>query len=299
MIERACLSDLNIIKGLYKNIYPVSYTNYWFNNEYIPFETYYIKNESGICGSVVAKKHSMWLKGKKIEYAYLSHVYLSITEKDKTTYETMIKEVLNELSYQSLFVVVKPDDKKLYTDLGFESFYPKVNYKLTRDQIEILPKTGISNSFSEIELLDVYSKYASHFDGTNCRDSEYYHKLIMRFSDNNHGIVVYRNNNVAEGYAIFDYSTYPVKISEIIYLNSNALLRLLSYALSYKNTVEFSLTKAENLGRIIPTAVGVKEEEIYGYITDYYLLNKLYDTDVKSVKEFKELLKPTFINEEY
>ena len=56
MIERTTPADDNRVKTLFNNLYPAAYNDYWFKEEYNPYENYYVKDNSDIVAFMAAKK---------------------------------------------------------------------------------------------------------------------------------------------------------------------------------------------------------------------------------------------------
>ena len=89
-----------------------------------------------------------------------------------------------------------------------------------------------------------------------------------------------------------------MQIIEIVYLNSLALEKMVSYLLNYKDTVRFHLSQMENISRLWPNADWWDKTTVLAKISDTELFNRLFNTDFSSSEQLMEKIKrPLFHNE--
>ena len=289
MIQKAESKDLYNVNTLYSNLYPSSFVDYWFDEEYDPLQTYLVQEDNRIISSLSAKNGILHLEGKNLGYTLLSQLYINGDYNKSDFAKNMIREVMEELSYQRLIVLAKPEGNEVYKQLGFEPLFTKKNYTIHRNQVPVYLTSGIYDKYNDRDLLNVYTKYITHFNGSKVRDlsdfekKKEYHKAMGR-----RVLAFYKGENSCEGYVVYDPTTYPLQIHEFVYLNSVAFMKMLSYLLNIKDSVSLSLIAKENINKMIPTAVGKERSDTWAKITDYSLFNRLYNTNISSIKELMD-----------
>ena len=301
MIKKAQDIDIEIIKGMYAKLYNPKFASFYFENIYKPLNTYLIKDEDKIVSTLAVNRHSLWLNNKKINVSYISSFY-TLAEYHSSTYsDVLIKEVIEEMTYNDLITIIQNKNVESYEKYGFKIIYQQKNYLLSRKQIPIYPSAGITNITNIDELADLYQKFTYYFDGYFHRDKDYYRLKLKWLNDCAYKLIGYNNQyGQLEGYLIYDLASEPLVVKEIIYLNSIAFLKLISYVLNISENIILSLSNNENILKLIPTAVYNKKDYILARINDIALFNRLYNSNVKNINEAFELSgKPLFINEDY
>ncbi len=299
MIRKADTQDYNALHTLYSNSFPQDYVNYFFEKEYDPFDTYLVEDNGEIAATIYAKKVDIMLKGYPVRAVFLKNPYRNALMREEANQRIMMQEILEEISYNNLLVFVRPEGNEIYKKMGFEPLYIQRQYTISRAQVPVYPTSMIYDTYEDIDLLHVYEQYASHFEGYGIRDLKYYQsKRIYNDAMNYRTLAYYSAEHKCEGYVVYDLSDDPIRIEEIVYVNSVAFLKLISYLLNLKGSIEFAVSPLEKISRMIPTAVGKLKTDIWAKIMDYSLLNRLLQSGYTTVNDLAEgSAKPLFYHD--
>ena len=250
-----------------------------------------------VVSSLQVNYHGMILNDTRI---VASMLFGAITQDDDPEYfKPLLEDVLDEVSRKTLVSLVITKTPKYYLPYGFETVYKRKTYEISRDDLKNRSFEGVGKAFDLPELEAVYRRFTSHFNGYYERDRDYWIKAFKQYQFLRNNIVVYRSEEgVVEGYLVYSMTQQKVYVDEIGYLNGTALIRLLCYALKYKNRAEVTVSESENLNIAIPKIKGTVKPVMMARINDYALFNRLYQSDVRKVPDgFKLGGKPLYINE--
>ncbi len=299
MIRKADEKDLNTLYTLYSNTYPRDYVEYFFDYEYKPFDMYLTEDAEGISSAIFGAKETVRIQNYPIQAVVLKNAIRNANMRNEENQRALLKEILEEISYQNLLVLVEPKGNDIYKKMGFEPYCVLKQYTIYRNQVPVYPTGMIYENYEEADLLRAYEAYASHFDGYPLRDvNTYVKKRAYNDAMNYRTLAYYSSEHVCEGYVVFDINEDPIRIVEIVYLNSVAFLKLISYLLNLKDCVEFTLTPQENIVRMIPTAIGKTKAEVWGKIMDYSLFNRLLQTKYSTLNDLLEGSRKPFLYHE-
>jgi len=301
MIKKAQEIDIEIIKEMYAKLYSPQFVSFYFDNVFKPLNTYVIKDQGKIVSTLAVNRHGLWLKGKKINASYISALYTLPEYRNSALFDVLIKEVIEEMSYNDLITIVQSKSLESYAKYDFRSVFQQKNYLLSRAQIPLYPSTGIVNITNIDDLAQLYHQFTYYFDGYFHRDKDYYQLKLKWLNDCGYKLIGYTNQHgQLEGYLIYDPSCNPLVVKEIIYLNSIAFLKLLSYALNISENLIISLSNNENILKLVPTAIYNKKDYVSARLNDIELFNRLYNSNIKNINEAFALSgKPLFLNEDY
>ena len=298
MIQKAQESDFSRIRAYLNLYYPPHYVKYWMSQQYSSFDSVLLPSQNGPEGFACVKHHAMTLLSERIGYSFVSHFHVNQDRREDE--KKMLAEILDDVSYRDLLVLTEAgDNDELFKQAGFVPFVTRRYYELDRTERRLNDASGIADNYTDTELKRTYDSYTSYFDGAMLRDELYFRKRQEYMKMAGWKCIVYRNrSNEAEGYAVFDPSSYPMQIIEIVYLNSLALEKMVSYLLNYKDTVRFHLSQMENISRLWPNADWWDKTTVLAKISDTELFNRLFNTDFSSSEQLMEKIKrPLFHNE--
>ncbi|MEA5026752.1 hypothetical protein SDC9_93026 [bioreactor metagenome] len=301
MIKKAQENDIRGLQELYAKTYSPQFVAHYFTSVFKPFNTYVIKDNTAIVSTLAVHRHPVWLNGKKINVSYLNFLFTAYEYRSLNYTETMISEVMEEMIYNDLLTFISCADAQPFISWDFHNIYQRKSYLLSRNQLPVYSQFGITADVPIGELTNLYQHFMCYFDGYRHRDKDYYQNKLQEISATGRKLIgCFNRQNDLEGYLIYDPKTDPLEIKEIIYLNSGALLKLLSYVLNQARVIKFTLSAGENLARIIPTAIYNTNDQLMVRMNDLELFNRLYGSDIKSVSEaFRMSGKPVNFNEEY
>jgi len=213
----------------------------------------------------------------------------------------LIQQALAEQSCKTLVTLVSTDSEQRYQSYGFAAVYHQRHFTVRPSDFSSRSYYGTDKQFSLSELSAVYRRFTSHFNGYILRDDDYWLRLMDELAARRLNLAVYHNGQgVAEGYMIYKLAKKQTEVSELVYLNGKAMVRLLSYGLRLKPQLDIAVAVDEDLTRAFPKAVSRVQPCMAAHVNDYKLFNALYQSQVKDVAAaFAVSPKPLFISERY
>ncbi|MBQ9037127.1 MAG: GNAT family N-acetyltransferase [Erysipelotrichaceae bacterium] len=223
------------------------------------------------------------------------------TEQNKEYFRELMNDVLDEVSRKTLVTLLLTNKPNDYTQYGFEAIYKRKTYNISRSDLKNRSFDGVGGPFEISELVKVFREFASHFNGYYERDNNYWIEAFRQYQFLRRNIVSYRNEEgKVEGYMVYQITQQKIYVDELVYLNGTALIRLICYALKFKNNIEVTVSENEDLSKAMPKIRSTSRTVMMARINDYPLFNKLFESDVRKVREgFGLCDKPLYINERY
>ena len=158
----------------------------------------------------------------------------------------------------------------------------------------------MTNQVKSSELLMVFQKFSAIFDCYYDRDLNYYSDLIRRVTCCDEQIATYYEGDQLQAYCIYVDKKDEVLISEIIYLDSLSLMKLLKYVLDHYLYVCVEVSESERLERVFKQSIPRTHAHTMVRLNQPKLYNKLFNVDVKNTKQFiSSLKKPILLNEKF
>ena len=215
--------------------------------------------------------------------------------------EDLLKDVSDEISRKTLVSLAITANGDRFAALGFEPIYKKRIYEIRKSNLANRSYQGCGKSFSVNDLISVYREFTSHFNGYYLRNNEYWLNLYTQLQASRYNIVVYRNSEeVPQGYMIYRITQTKVLVDELVYLNGEALIRLLCYGMRFKDVMEVRVSQSEDLSRAVPKIKCQVVPYIYARINNPDLFNRLFNSKIRNTRQgFGIGEKPLFINEKY
>ena len=304
MIKEARAENKPEIMELWKSAYPTrsrAYLSFYFKHLFDEGKCLYLPQDQRIISSLQMQPHVVRFANRKLECTYILGVATLPDYRRRGHMRYLMNTALDELSHNHLITFIEAFNPKLYEPFGFETVYDAKRYTINTHYFEKVNKSGVSHQVSARELSDLYLKYSKHFDCGYVRDLHYY-ELFMNRAVLDHGnLCVYRDqNHELRGYAVYSENSVEVKISELVYLDSVALMKLLRYVSDGYPDVSVCVSQSEQLERLFTLTIPKRSAMTMARINNYELFNKLYNTKVKTPKEaFAILKRPIFLNEIY
>ncbi len=304
VIKEAKSKNKAEILELWKSAFPTksrSYLEFYFKHIFDDGKCLFLPQDNRIIASLQMNEHVMHCMGRKLECAFILGVATLPDYRLRGHMRYLMESALDELSHNHLITLIEAFHPKLYEPFGFQTIYSTKTYTINTHYFNKVNTKGVSHNFTAMELMDLYQKYIRHFDGAYIRDLHYYDLLIKRSILDHGNICVYRNkHHEVSGYAIYTENSVEVKISEIVYLDSLSLMKLLKFVSNGYPDVTVQVSQSEKLERLFPLTIPKKMGKTMARINHYDLFNKLYNCNVKTPKEaFSKMKKPIFLNEIY
>ncbi len=304
MIKEAKAENKAEIMELLKSAYPTrsrAYLSFYFKHLFDEGKCLYLPQDNRIISSLQMQEHIVHFAGRKLECTYILGVATLPDYRRRGHMRYLMNTALDEISHNHLITFIEAFNPKLYEPFGFETVYDSKSYTINTQYFEKVNKKGVSHHVSATELSELYQKYSKHFDCAYARDVHYYELFLNRSVLDHGNICVYRDpNHELSGYAVYSENSVEVKINELVYLDSIALMKLLRYVSDGYPDVNVKVSQSEHLERLFPLTIPKKSGMTMARINNYELFNKLYNCHVKTAKEAFEILKrPIFLNEIY
>ena len=302
MIKKATLEDKEKVYHLWKSVFAFDdggSIDYYFNHIYQDNNCFVIKNKEGIISTLCYNKHSLFLNGKRLKASFICGVATSYSYRHQGYMHRLMQEVLDELAQQELITFIQAYSPGLYKKYGFEMIYTRKKYHLQPSQVIRCSLSGIEHTFTDEELVTLYNKFTSLFDGYYIRDIDYYRNFRNELNAESGRMITYRNEEgILEGYMVYYTANNEVRIEEIQYLNSLAFIKLLNYAFEINTDVTLFVSEREAIEMIVSDVYPERVGLMMARVNDYELFNKLYSVNVSSVQEAFDISnKPLFIRE--
>jgi len=301
MISKAEGMDKQAVYKIWKNAFAQDdggYTDFYFSRYYRDQDTFVAKNKDEVIGCCSKHPHEVMLHGRMIRCSMIVGMAVKPNWRHKGVMHQLMDVILDEIDHQELITMIQAYQPKLYEPFGFETVYTRRNWTIRKSEVKRI-KHEVSVPTAK-DCLILYGQFVSRFNGYVIRDLAYFETWFKEI-EAEHGklIAVYKEKKI-QGYAAIYVENGRLEIRECLYLNSNALLQMVNYALTIHPEVVLQVSGSENLSKVFPHS---KMEEI-GYtmvrLNNPELFNRLYNCNVKTVKEAMCLNKePLYMHENH
>jgi hypothetical protein len=304
MIQKSTLEDREKVYRLWKNVFSFDdggSIDHYFEHIFKEENCYVIKNKEGIISTLCYNKHSLFLHGKRIKASLICGVATNYNYRHQGYMDRLMREVIEELEHQELITLIQAYSPNLYLKYGFEMVYYRKKYHLFPHQVAKCSLKGIEMDFSDEELVGLYNKFMSLFDGYYIREADYYENLRHELYAESGRMITYRNEDgVLEGYMVYYIDEEEIRIEEIQYLNSYAFIKLLNYCFDLKEEITVYVSQNELVELMVENYTPEQVGYMMARINDYELFRQLYGENVENVKEAFDISgKPLFIRENW
>ncbi len=302
MIRIARDSDKETVEEMWLQCFPQEskdYIRYFFDEVYTNKNTWVQWEGEHIVSSAQRYQHEMMLNGKVLATSMIVGVATMEEFRNQGYMRNMMEVMLDACAHQELITLIQAYDTHLYIPYGFEMVYFHKKYRFTRDNIKYCSNDGCSYDVSNDDLLRCYSKAMKRFTGFYIRTSKSFQRIKNELAKTRGRVLGYYDaHGNLSAYALMRVEQSVAILEECIYFDTIGLSKLLNLALQYRAIVELHTSEFEDLSILYPE---VKAEEVgfmMAKINDYDLFNRLYQTNVSSLREFFEnSSKPNYINE--
>lgn len=303
MIRVAEEKDREIIYHLWQNSFSIKNSetlNSFFNYEMNDGKTVLCEKDDKIVATVFMKDMNIMFHGKLLKSVFLSHAATHPDYRKTSAMEECMKSVLDECERKALFTFVEATSFSFWENFGFQEATSHRFYELDQRHFEKVKRTDVYENATAEELKQLYDEFMTHFDGYKVRSHEDFKKMMKECDASNERILIARHHDQPAGYIRFSVEGKYVKVKEVIYLGSNAFLKLCKAALAQHDILLLELSEAEHIEKIFPLALPRKRVSVMVRCNNFPLFNKLYNTKVKTSKDaYAFSKKPKFMNEKY
>ena len=303
MIREACEKDKNELYQLYKSSFSIKNAqsiDCFFDHGMNEGKTIVCEKDDKIVASVFMNDMNISFHNKVLKSTFLSHFASHPDYRKTSAIDECMKSALEECEKKVLFTFVEADSYNFWENYGFQEACSHRFYELEHRFFENVAYKEVYEDASAEELKMIYDACMKYFDGYKNRSIHDFEIMIQEASKLNERILIARNQSKPMGYIRFVVEGKYVKVREIIYLGSNALLRLCKAALAQHDSILLELSDAERIEKMFPLAIPRKRVSIMVRCNNIPLFNKLYNCKVKTSKDaYAYSKKPKYMNEKY
>lgn len=289
IIRKATEKDKARVESAWRSIFSHDdngHSDYYFKFAYDEDQSYLLTSDQDeLISAAQVHTKTLVLAKKVIEVSFIVGILTLPAYRKQGYMKKLLTKILEIEERKHHFTFIQAYDPTLYLPYGFEPIYERSIYSLEPSQVPVLSPSGVNYKVEESDLLALYKKFIKHFDGTIRRDLEDFKRLSLEITAQGGKIIGFINNNVLEAYACILFENGKVIIDEVVYLNANALLKLLNSITSINKPIEIRVSPKENLKKILPLAS--VENDVYTFVrlNDAKLFNELYKVNVSTAKE--------------
>lgn len=303
MIKQALEKDKTQLYQLWQNSFSVKSNetlNSFFNIGLQEGKTILCEMDEKTVATVFMHDMDLQFHGKCLKSVFLSHVATHPDYRKSDALDNTLKSVLDECEKKALFTFVEATSYKFWENYGFQEAIIHRYYELNGRHFENVSSKDVREQANPEEMKEVYDTFMKHFDGYKCRSVRDFEILIQESHANMDRIFMIHHLGKPKGYIIFHVDNNQVRVKEIIYLGSNALLKLCKAALAQHDLILLELSEAEHIEKLFPLAIPRKRVAYMVRCNNFPLFNKLYNCKVKTSKDAYALSKkPKYLNEKY
>lgn len=301
MFVRADAQDKASIYRIWKDVFSHDdhgTIDFFFEHTYKPENTYLIKENHEIISGCNVLTHTMMLFDQPVLVSYLVGVFTKPQYQGQGYMKQLVNQVLAMLSNQHLITVLMAYNPKVYRSLGFKEFVYHQQVQLKKAMIPALSTMNITYQVSAKQLHQAYHQFMQYFTGYKVRSVADFELLQQEALVQNGKVVAYVEDQQVKGYMVYLLQPLQVEILEIIYFETDTLLRLLHFASNLNQQVKVHISAYENWAFLFPKAIITKEPFLFARINDVYNFNECFNTTITGIDDLVvSLRKPLFFNE--
>lgn len=273
------------------------YTDFYFRNYYRNEETFVSKVQDEVIACCSKHPHEIMLHGRLLRCSMIVGMAVKPNWRGRGIMKEMMQTILDEADHQELITMIQAYQPSLYEQFGFETVYTRRSWTIRRNEIRRTPSSATTTVFAK-DCLQLYAQFVSRFNGYILRDLTWYELWMKEIEAEGGRLIGYYENRQLKGYAALYLDGGQLVIRECLYLDSPALYQLVNYALALGPQVILQVSGSENLSRLFVNS----QMEESGYtmvrLNNPELFNRLYNCDVKTVREAMMLSgKPLYMHE--
>ena len=271
----------------------------YFEHVYKPENSYVLIIDNQIVSSLMVHPHELVLHQKVVEVAFIVGVYTIEDYRHQGHMKTLLNYVLKDLEKNYLLTLIQAYHPALYTQFGFEEVYKQKVYQVRRSMIKPMDSTGIKVSQNPKDNLDLYNYYTKYFNGYFVRDEAYYTQMMkLLAAENGQYVSLYNEDLVA--HLRFVVHNQDVIVDEILYKDTNALIKILNYVLTKYPRLQVHVTMVEQLDQLFGAKLLHEEVSLMVKLNDSQLFERLFNVSVKKADSaLKAFSKPLFNSDFY
>lgn len=276
-----------------------TYLEYYFHHVFQDGSALISELDNKLISQIHMHTHVLKLKEKRLEVSYLSGIATHYDYRKRGIMRDLMEIILEDCSNNHLLTFMEASNPRLFERYGFEVLNERKRYTIYAKEMLKYSNRGVSEEVLPEELVQVYRRFAKRFDCYYDRDENYYTHLLAYTKYSGMRLCVYRDEmDTIKGYALYMELDDGVEVKEIIYEDTKSLCRMLRYAIGYNPFIAVEVSSAERLEKVFKLSIPRSHNAVMVRMNNLKLFNKLYNSNIKNVKDLKEWLdKPILIHE--
>lgn len=302
-IRIALEADKEIIHQHWKEVFEFDdfgSVDAYFEHVYKNENCYILEENNQIVSSLMVHPRLMVLHQKVVEVAFIVGVYTLPAYRYQGMMKTLLNYVLKDLEKNYLLTLIQAYHPQLYLQYGFEEVYTQNVYQVRRSMIKPMDSAGIRISQNLSDNVDMYQYYTKFFNGYFVRDETYYEQMMkLLAAENGQYISLYHQQQLV-AHLRFVVHDQSVLVDELLYRDSGSLVKILNYVLTKYPRLEVSVTKIENLEKLVGAKLLREDVSMMVKLNDSQLFERLFKVQVKRADSaLKAFSKPLFNSDFY
>lgn len=302
MIRFASEKDSQELLDLCIQSFPMkdhTFLDYYFKHLFHKSRVLISELDNKLVSQIHINRHVLHYRDKLLSASYLSNISTHYDYRNRGVMRELMEMVLEDCSNNDLLTFISAVNPKMFEKYGFEVISKRKNYVIyARDMLKYNSK-GVCEKYNVQDLVRVYKKFMTRFDCYYDRDASYYERYIEYVKESGGHICVYRDKyNEVCGYSLYYEYDDSIEIKEIVYLNSNALIKMIKYAMQYNTFISVEVSYGEKLEKLFKMSIPRSYNSVMVRINNIHLYNKLFNCTIKNAKELeKQLGRPVWLHE--
>ena len=302
MIEKATEDRIGEIRQIWRLCFPLEdprYTEFFFKYIFKVENCFVNIQEDKIVSVILRNPRTIMFNDRVLATSMLVGAATLPSEQNKGYMTSLMHTVLDACENSELITLIQTETPDLYEPFGFRTIYKRQDYTLERKDLKQITNFGCAYEPSAIDLLKVYSAFIMRFNGFYPRDLEYFNLYKKQMVAVGGKIVAYYDGkNRIRGYAVMIPQGNELRVEELVYLDSMALMKLVNAALQERRKVHLLVSEAEDFRTFFPNAEVKKYSSTMVRLNDANLFSRVFNKKVTTVEEaFALTHKPLNLNE--
>ncbi len=303
MIRFAKKEDVKHLKELCISLLSAkekTFLEYYFDHIFQESNALVCELDEKLVSQIHTNEHILHLNGKQLIVSHLIGLTTHYDYRNRGIMRDLLDLVISDCANNHLLTFCEAYNPKLVKKYGFEVFAIRKRYVIYAKELRKMSDIGIFTHVSAQEMCKVYKRFANVFDAYYERDERYYKERLRMERHCGYKVCAYFDQGEIRGYCIYAQKDDAVEVKEIVYLDSVALMKMLSYVIKGYAFVSVEVSEKERLEKIFKLNIPRAYNHLMVRVNNVRLYNQLFHCNIKNTKEFvQEIKKPILLHERY
>jgi predicted acetyltransferase len=302
IVRKAKLEDRQRIEKAYRDIFSHDdggHSDFYFKEAFELHNCFILVDEHDeLYSACQVHTKTLILASKPLRASMIVGLFTLEKHRHQGYMKELLTKVIDVLSHQELITLIQSYVPNIYQAYGFEAIYFRQHLTLNPKDIPVVSPSGTTTLVEAQDLLNLYKTFVSRFDGYHRRALADFEKLKHEVAAQNGKLIAYGSNQGLEAYACVFFEKDKVVIDELIYMNAQALMKVLNTVTSLNQVIELRISHKEQLLKLFPKAKSENIQYTYARLNSAKHFNELYHANVRSIQEaFSLAEKPLWFRE--